>query len=123
LRYRGCSSGSFTAGDVTPDPTTGTAPPQAERIRAQTASDALSELLHKAAADFARLVQSCGPRERRDPFAEDLTAMERLLGPSGPMRQDVDAHVEPERRRDDVVVAHQPFAVISSDDVRGRIAC
>jgi FMN reductase len=50
----------------------------------QAGSGALSERIHQAAADFARLLQSCGPRERRDLFADDLTAMERLLGTSGP---------------------------------------
>ncbi|MGH9250293.1 MAG: CE1759 family FMN reductase [Acidimicrobiales bacterium] len=49
-----------------------------------TDSDVLSGRIRKAAADFSRLLQSCGPRERRDLFADDLTTMERLLGTSGP---------------------------------------
>lgn len=51
---------------------------------AGTDSGVLSERIRKAAADFSRLLQSCGPRERRDLFADDLTTMERLLGTSGP---------------------------------------
>ncbi|ONM48996.1 CE1759 family FMN reductase [Nocardia donostiensis] len=39
----------------------------------------LSERIGKAAADFARLLQACGPRTRRDVFTEELTEMERLL--------------------------------------------
>ena len=31
------------------------------------------------ADDFARLLQACGPRTRRDVFTEELTDMERLL--------------------------------------------
>jgi FMN reductase len=45
----------------------------------RAASEGLSERIGKAAADFARLVQACGPRARRDMFAEELTDMERLL--------------------------------------------
>lgn len=40
----------------------------------------LSERIAKAAADFTRLVRSCGPRTRRDTFAEELSEMQRLLG-------------------------------------------
>jgi FMN reductase len=39
----------------------------------------LSGRIGKAADDFARLLQACGPRARRDVFAEELTEMERLL--------------------------------------------
>lgn len=46
---------------------------------AQHGSDALSERIGKAADDFARLLQACGPRARRDVFAEELTEMEQLL--------------------------------------------
>jgi FMN reductase len=42
-------------------------------------SVALSARIGKAADDFARLLQACGPRARRDVFTEDLTEMERLL--------------------------------------------
>lgn len=46
---------------------------------AQHGSVGLSERIGKAADDFARLLQACGPRTRRDVFAEELTEMERLL--------------------------------------------
>jgi FMN reductase len=46
---------------------------------AQPGSVGLSERIGKAADDFARLLQACGPRTRRDVFAEELTEMERLL--------------------------------------------
>jgi FMN reductase len=46
---------------------------------AQHGSAGLSERVSKAADDFARLLQACGPRARRDVFAEELTEMERLL--------------------------------------------
>lgn len=42
----------------------------------------LSSRITAAAADFTRLARGCGQRTRRDPFAEELTAMERLLGGS-----------------------------------------
>jgi FMN reductase len=45
----------------------------------QRGSVDLSERIRKAADDFARLVQACGPRARRNVFAEELTEMERLL--------------------------------------------
>jgi FMN reductase len=40
----------------------------------------LSQRIAKAAADFTRLLRSCGPRIRRDTFAEELSEMQRLLG-------------------------------------------
>jgi FMN reductase len=40
----------------------------------------LSDRIAKAAADFTRLLRSCGPRIRRDTFAEELSEMQRLLG-------------------------------------------
>jgi FMN reductase len=43
---------------------------------------ALSQRIAKAAADYARLVQSCGAHQRRDVFAEELSSMEELLGGS-----------------------------------------
>jgi FMN reductase len=46
---------------------------------AQHGAAGLSERIGKAADDFARLLQACGPRARRDVFAEELTEMERLL--------------------------------------------
>lgn len=48
------------------------------------ASGDLSQRIHKAAADFVRMVRSCGPRQRRDVFDEQLSEMERLLGKSQP---------------------------------------
>jgi FMN reductase len=48
----------------------------------------LSERVSRAAADFARLLRSCGSRSRREPFADDLMEMERLLGASGPGNDD-----------------------------------
>jgi FMN reductase len=46
---------------------------------AQNDSVGLSGRIRKAADDFARLVQACGPRTRRDVFAQELTDMEHLL--------------------------------------------
>jgi len=43
-------------------------------------TDGLANRIERAAADFARLVTSCGQHVRRDPFAEQLGEMERLLG-------------------------------------------
>jgi FMN reductase len=39
----------------------------------------LSTRIGKAADDFVRLLQACGPRVRRNVFAEELTEMEQLL--------------------------------------------
>lgn len=49
-----------------------------------TTTSGLAERIDRAAADFSRLLRSCGQRRRRDPFAEELTEMERLLGEAGP---------------------------------------
>jgi FMN reductase len=46
---------------------------------AQRGSSGLAERIGKAADDFARLLQACGHRARRDVFAEELTEMEHLL--------------------------------------------
>lgn len=43
----------------------------------------LGERVGLAAADFARLIESCGARQRRDAFSEDLQSMRRLLDDSG----------------------------------------
>jgi FMN reductase len=51
-------------------------------------SAGLEDRIHKAAADFVRLLRSCGPRPRRDPFTEELSEMERLLGASGATSDD-----------------------------------
>jgi FMN reductase len=40
----------------------------------------LGDRINKAAADFARLMQSCGVRERRDVFSEEVSEMTNLLG-------------------------------------------
>lgn len=45
-----------------------------------TEPGALGERIRKAATGFSRLLQSCGPRQHRDVFADELTTMERLLG-------------------------------------------
>lgn len=44
--------------------------------------DTLSMRIEQAGADFARLITSCGRRQPRDAFSEDLQAMEELLGRS-----------------------------------------
>jgi FMN reductase len=54
---------------------------------AQHGSVGLSERIRKAADDFARLLQACGPRTRRDVFAEELTDMEHLLAGWQPPRE------------------------------------
>jgi FMN reductase len=59
---------------------------------AQHGSVGLSERIDKAGDDFARLLQACGPRARRDAFAEEVTDMERLL--SGWQPQDRGGNVE-----------------------------
>lgn len=41
---------------------------------------ALGARVTAAAADFARLVEGCGPRRRRDTSTEELASMEQLLG-------------------------------------------
>ena len=45
---------------------------------------ALGQRISKAAADFARLIHSCGAHQRRDMFAEELVAMEQLLSSPSP---------------------------------------
>jgi FMN reductase len=45
-----------------------------------SSSGRLAERIGKAAADFTRLLRSCGTRTPRDAFAEQLTEMEQLLG-------------------------------------------
>jgi FMN reductase len=44
----------------------------------------LTARINKAASDFTRLLQACGPRTRRDVFTEELTEMERLLASPRP---------------------------------------
>ncbi len=44
-----------------------------------TQDSALGGRITAAAADFARLVDGCGPRKRRDTFTEELASMEQLL--------------------------------------------
>jgi FMN reductase len=41
---------------------------------------ALGQRIARAAADYARLMHSCGAHQRRDIFAEELSSMEQLLG-------------------------------------------
>jgi FMN reductase len=40
---------------------------------------ALGQRIAKAAADYARLIHSCGAHQRRDMFAEEISSMEQLL--------------------------------------------
>lgn len=53
------------------------------------ASSSLEERIARAADDFAHLLRAVGPRRRRDPWAEDISAMERLL--ASPRDADADA--------------------------------
>ncbi|MGX7681740.1 CE1759 family FMN reductase [Jatrophihabitans sp. DSM 45814] len=53
---------------------------------ARPASGGLAERISKAAGDYARLLRSCGPRTRRDVFAEELSEMEQLLDRAAPAR-------------------------------------
>jgi FMN reductase len=55
---------------------------------AQRGSVGLSERIGKAGDDFARLLQVCGSRARRDVFAENLTEMEGLLAGFQPREGD-----------------------------------
>ncbi|WP_069814720.1 CE1759 family FMN reductase [Streptomyces sp. TP-A0874] len=48
------------------------------------AADALGRRIAEASSDFARVIENCGTRQRRDPFTEDLSSMQRLLGSPGP---------------------------------------
>jgi FMN reductase len=51
---------------------------------AAPSSGGLAERIGKAAADFTRLVRSCGTRTPPDAFTEHLTEMETLLRQAGP---------------------------------------
>lgn len=51
---------------------------------ARQPSGGLAGRIGKAAADFTRLLRSCGPRTRPDAFAEQLTEIEQLLGQATP---------------------------------------
>src|SRR5690349_1800356 len=57
-----------------------------EDFGARSASGGLAERIGRAAADFTRLLRSCGTRTRRDAFAEQLAEMEQLLGGTAPGR-------------------------------------
>lgn len=48
----------------------------------QSASASLDQRITRAASDFTRLLHSCGPRERRDAWGDELATMEGLLNPS-----------------------------------------
>jgi FMN reductase len=52
----------------------------------------LGARINTAAADFERLISSCGPRKRRDVFDEEVGEMTRLLAAT--QRGDASAHVE-----------------------------
>jgi FMN reductase len=49
-----------------------------------TGSTGLAERISKAAADFARLMLSCGSRKRHDIFSEEIGEMTRLLTAARP---------------------------------------
>lgn len=53
-----------------------------EDFGAGDGSDELSRRIAKSAADFTRLIRSCGPRTRRDTYSAELSEMEQLLGGS-----------------------------------------
>lgn len=46
---------------------------------AHDAAAPLNERIARAASDFSRLLRSCGPRQRRDVWDEELATMEQLL--------------------------------------------
>ncbi len=46
---------------------------------AHAGTSGLAERIRKAAADFVRLLRSCGSRSRRDAFSEEVDEMTRLL--------------------------------------------
>ena len=50
----------------------------------QTGPSGLGERIDRAAADFARLISSCGTRQRRDVFGEELDEMTALLNAAQP---------------------------------------
>jgi FMN reductase len=50
----------------------------------QTGPSRLGERINKAATDFARLMQSCGARKRRDVFTEEVSEMTNLLAATQP---------------------------------------
>ena len=50
----------------------------------QAGPSGLAERIDKAAADFVRLMLSCGARKRRDVFVEDVDEMTRLLTTAQP---------------------------------------
>jgi FMN reductase len=50
----------------------------------QAGPSSLAQRINKAAADFVRLMLSCGARNRRDLFGEELSEMTRLLSTRQP---------------------------------------
>jgi len=50
-----------------------------EDFGAQRETSPLGKRIDRAAADFSRLLRSCGKRERKDTWANDVSAMEQLL--------------------------------------------
>lgn len=55
-----------------------------EDFGAGEASGSLAERVARAAQDYVRLLRSCGARQPREEFSEELGQMERLLGALGP---------------------------------------
>ena len=51
----------------------------------QAGSSGLTERIRQAAADFVRLMRSCGSRSRRDAFSEEVNEMTRLLTGTHPL--------------------------------------
>lgn len=47
-----------------------------------SASNSLDQRITRATGDFTRLLHSCGPRQRRDSWGEELATMESLLNPA-----------------------------------------
>ena len=58
----------------------------------RTGPTGLADRIERAAADFARLMRSCGARQRRDVFDEEVSEMTRLLSIAQPGSQS--GHVE-----------------------------
>lgn len=50
-----------------------------EDFGAQRETSPLGQRIDRAASDFTRMLRSCGKRERKDAWADDVSAMEQLL--------------------------------------------
>lgn len=56
---------------------------------AQSASNSLDKRITRATSDFTRLLHSCGPRQPRDSWSDELASMKNLLNPTPSAEQDV----------------------------------